>query len=81
MVSALTWLRSTATPRAFIVRTTSRPKSVRPPWTRSSVAESAHAVLSLCVRVMYRTPRAAKAARCSSDPSMLCPPSIPSSAA
>ena len=81
IVSALTWERSTMTPRAFIRATTSRPKGVSPPCTRSSVAESAQPVFSLCVRVMYRTPRPAKAARWSRESAMQCPPSIPVSAA
>ena len=39
-------------PRRFISRTTSRPNGVSPPTRGSSVAESAHATLSLWVRVM-----------------------------
>ena len=51
IVVAATWLRSTIIPRRFISRTTSRPNSVSPPTRGASVAESAHGVLSLCVRV------------------------------
>ena len=52
MVVAATCERSTSMPRRFISRTTSWPKAVRPPTAGSSVAESAHAMLSLWVRVM-----------------------------
>ena len=52
IVSAETWLRSTSTPRRFISRTTSSPNRVSPPCSGSSVAESAHGVLWLCVSVM-----------------------------
>ena len=51
MVSALTCDRSTIIPSRFISATTSRPTSLSPPSTRSSVAESAQATLSLWVRV------------------------------
>jgi hypothetical protein len=51
MVVAATWERSTSIPIRFISRTTSRPNSVSPPCAGSSVAESAHSVLRLCVRV------------------------------
>ncbi len=51
IVVAATWLRSTIIPSRFISRTTSRPNSLRPPTTGTSVAESAHGVLSLCVSV------------------------------
>ena len=51
IVSALTWERSTIMPSRFISATTPRPKSLSPPSTRSSVAESAQATLSLWVRV------------------------------
>ncbi len=51
MVVAATWLRSTIIPRRFISPTTSRPKALRPPTAGTSVAESAHGVLSLCVSV------------------------------
>ena len=51
IVVAATWLRSTIIPRRFISRTTSRPNSLRPPTTGTSVAESAQGVLSLCVSV------------------------------
>ncbi len=52
MVPAETWLRSTSMPVRFISRTTSRPKAESPPRRSVSVAESAHAMLSLCVSVM-----------------------------
>ena len=51
MVSAETCERSTSMPSRFISRTTSRPNGESPPSTGSSVAESAHGTLSLCVRV------------------------------
>ena len=51
MVVAATWERSTSIPIRFISRTTSRPNAVSPPCAGSSVAESAHGVLRLCVRV------------------------------
>ena len=51
MTSWLTWERSTSMPIRFISRTTSRPKSLSPPSTGSSVAESAHGTLSLWVSV------------------------------
>ncbi len=51
IVSADTCEQSTSIPRRFISRTTSRPKSESPPSTGSSVAESAHGTLSLCVSV------------------------------
>jgi hypothetical protein len=52
MVVAATCERSTSMPSRFISRTTSRPKADRPPTVGTSVAESAHAMLSLWVRVM-----------------------------
>ncbi len=51
IVSAETWERSTIIPMRFISRTTSRPKAVSPPATGRSVAESAHGVFALWVRV------------------------------
>ena len=51
MVVAATCERSTSMPSRFISRTTSRPKSVSPPCSGSSVAESAQPVFSLWVRV------------------------------
>ena len=51
IVSAETCERSTSIPSRFISRTTSRPNGESPPSTGSSVAESAHGTLSLCVRV------------------------------
>ena len=56
MVAGETWDRSTSMPRRFISRTTSFPNSVRPPTPTVSVAESAHGMLRLWVKVMYRTP-------------------------
>lgn len=52
IVVAATCERSTSMPSRFISRTTSRPKADRPPTPGSSVAESAHALLSLWVSVM-----------------------------
>lgn len=52
IVVAATWERSTSMPVRFISRTTSWPKGDRPPTPGSSVAESAHAMLSLWVSVM-----------------------------
>ena len=52
IVVAATCERSTITPSRLHSRTTSTPKSVSPPCTGSSVAESAHGVFSLWVRVM-----------------------------
>ncbi|MDQ0813039.1 hypothetical protein QFZ63_004753 [Streptomyces sp. B3I7] len=52
MVAGATWERSTSMPSRFISRTTSRPKADSPPTAGSSVAESAHATLSLWVSVM-----------------------------
>jgi hypothetical protein len=52
MVSGATCDRSTSMPSRFISRTTSSPKRVRPCAAGSSVAESAHGVLWLWVRVM-----------------------------
>ncbi len=51
MVSAETWDRSTSIPMRFISRTTSTPNRDRPPWTGTSVAESAHGTLLLWVSV------------------------------
>jgi len=51
IVPGETWLRSTSIPRRFISRTTSRPKSLNPPCTGSSVAESAHGTLRVWVSV------------------------------
>ena len=52
MVSGDTCDRSTSIPIRFISRTTSTPKADRPPWTGTSVAESAQSTLLLCVSVM-----------------------------
>lgn len=52
IVVAATCERSTSMPDRFISRTTSWPKGESPPTPGSSVAESAHAMLSLCVSVM-----------------------------
>ncbi len=52
IVVAATWERSTSMPIRFISRTTSRPNGASPPCSASSVAESAHSVFRLCVRVM-----------------------------
>ncbi len=56
MVAGATWDRSTSIPIRCISLTTSRPKSLSPPASGSSVAESAHPVFRLWVSVMYRTP-------------------------
>jgi len=53
IVSGETWERSTSMPTRFISRTTSSPKGVSPPLFGSSVAESAHAVLEVWVRVTF----------------------------
>ena len=66
-------------PIRCISRTTSRPKSVRPPAAFWSVAESAQPTLALWVRVMYRTPSAYSMRSTPSDPAMAWPPSAPSS--
>ena len=52
MASGDTWDRSTSMPSQFISRTTASPNFDRPPTLAAPVAESAHARLSLCVRVM-----------------------------
>ncbi len=52
ITSGDTWERSTNMPSRFISRTTWRPKSLSPPRTGSSVAESAQATFSLWVSVM-----------------------------
>ena len=52
MVSGDTWLKSTIIPSQFISRTTSSPNADNPPSSGLSAAESAHAVLLLCVSVM-----------------------------
>ena len=52
IVSAETWERSTSMPIRFISRTTSRPRSLSPRSTGSSVAESAHGTFWLWVSVM-----------------------------
>ena len=57
MTSGEVWARSTSMPSRFISRTTSRPKSVSPPWRRTSLQESAQSRVTLWVSVMYRTPR------------------------
>ena len=77
MVFAATCERSTSMPLRFISRTTSWPKAVSPPTPGSSVAESAHAMLSLWVRVMYRTPSAYRARSVASELLMEWPPSAP----
>ncbi len=51
IVVAATWERSTIIPSRFISRTTSTPNADSPPTPGSSVAESAHGVLSLWVSV------------------------------
>ena len=56
MVTGATWDRSTSIPIRCISATTSRPKSLSPPTSGWSVAESAHPVFRLWVSVMYRTP-------------------------
>lgn len=81
IVVAATCERSTSMPTRFISRTTSRPKSVRPPWRGSSVAESAQSIVSLCVSVMYRTPSWCRARRVARELLMEWPPSAPISEA
>nr|BFE72231.1 hypothetical protein GCM10020092_055320 [Actinoplanes digitatis] len=77
MVVAATCDRSTSTPMRCISATIARPSSSSPPTPGSSVAESAHDVLWLCVSVTYRTPRRAKARSTPSDVARLWPPSMP----
>ena len=79
MVAGDTCDRSTSMPIRCISRTTSRPKSVSPPASTSSVAESAQPTLRLCVRVMYLTPSAYSIRSTPRDPAMACPPSAPRS--
>jgi hypothetical protein len=67
IVSAETCDRSTSMPIRFISRTTSSPKSLSPPSTGTSVAESAQETLSLWVSVMYRTPSSRITRRTPSD--------------
>ncbi len=81
MVAGETCDRSTSMPIRCISLTTSRPKSVSPPASTSSVAESAHPTLRLCVSVMYLTPSAYSIRSTPRDPAMACPPSAPSSEA
>ncbi len=81
IVVAATCERSTSMPMRFISRTTSRPKSLRPPWRGSSVAESAQSIVSLCVSVMYRTPSWCRARSVASELLMEWPPSAPISEA
>ena len=54
-------------------------RRLSPPSTGSSVAESAHDTFSLCVSVMYRTPRARIIRSVPSDSPIEWPPSMPSS--
>ena len=68
-------------PRRCISRTTSRPKSVRPPAAGVSVAESAQPTFTLWVRVMYRTPSSYSMRSTPSEEAMQWPPSAPSSEA
>ena len=68
-------------PSRCISATTSRPKSLSPPVSGTSVAESAQPTLLLCVSVMYRTPSAYRARSTPSEPPMLWPPSAPISEA
>ncbi len=70
IVSGDTCDRSTSMPSRCISRTTSRPKSVRPPAAFWSVAESAQPTLALWVRVMYRTPSAYSMRSTPSDPAI-----------
>ncbi len=77
IVVAATWDRSTSMPTRFISRTTSWPNGESPPTPGSSVAESAHAMLSLCVRVMYRTPSVCSARSVARELLIECPPSAP----
>src|ERR1051326_2392336 len=49
---SLMWETSTIMPRSFIVRTTSRPKFVRPPWRPASPEESHQLFVFTCVSVM-----------------------------
>ena len=51
MVAGDTWDRSTSIPSRFISRTTSRPKSVRPPCRALSDAASAQSSVTLWVSV------------------------------
>lgn len=81
IVVAATCERSTSMPTRFISRTTSRPKSLRPPCRGSSVAESAQSIVSLCVSVMYRTPSRCRARSVASELLMEWPPSAPISEA
>ena len=81
IVSADVCDRSTSMPRRFISRTTSRPKSVSPFATGSSVAESAQGTLLLWVSVRYRTPIACNVRSTASELSIECPPSAPSNEA
>ena len=52
IVAGDTCERSTSIPSRFISPTTSRPKSVRPPWRTVSIAASAQSSVTLCVSVM-----------------------------
>ena len=81
MTSAETCERSTRTPSRFISRTTSSPNRVSPLCIGVSVAESAQAVLWLCVSVMYRAPSRASTRSAPSEPPIDCPPSTPMSEA
>jgi hypothetical protein len=81
IVDGETWDKSTSMPRRCISATTSRPKSVSPPGTTSSVAEDAQPTLELCVSVMYRTPSAYSERSTPSEPPIEWPPSAPSSEA
>ena len=81
MVDGATWDRSTSIPMRCISRTTARPKSVRPPASGVSVAESAQPTLLLWVSVMYRTPSPYSARSTPSDDAIEWPPSAPSNEA
>ncbi len=70
IVVAATWERSTIIPSRFISRTTSTPNADSPPTPGSSVAESAHGVLSLWVSVRYLTPRSKSIRSVPSEQSM-----------
>ena len=68
-------------PIRFISRTTSRPKSVRPPTAGRSVAASAHGRFWLWVSVRYMTPSRRSIRSTASELSIDWPPSAPISEA
>ena len=78
IVAGDTCEQSTSIPMRFISRTTSRPKGARPPWRGASVAESAQSVVALWVRVRYPAPSSRNMFNVPSEPSITCPPSMPS---